>query len=311
MVLAVGFLAVASPRSILGQSEVVEPPQLTRYTVPTTTWATPISRGFLWFYSPEIFEKTRPLFGYKLSQIYFDNSSLCSLAGIAGDSQYDAGTVALVYMGQEYDGFQLGSTVDRETLETLGSKVAMSRVLEEKGFDVETDFQDAEATIVDFIDGLPKAGTAGQNVVDNARAYYNTTWIPSSPTARNLIERMIRKAEKSDSKFNSETDLSKYWREQATKAAGELALETSKSTKMLQFIANAVKTDKTRKLTLTQLCKSSDFIASRRQTLGDNFLFVTKQPLPKVVPNTRLKPSQIIIAGQNETPRPADAQARN
>ena len=306
IVLAVGFLTVASPRSILAQSEVVEP-QLIRYTVPTTTWATPISRGFLWFYSPETFEKTRPLFGYKLSQI---NSSVC-----ADDSQYDAGTVALVYMGQEYNGFQLGSTVDSETLKTLGSKVAMSRVLEKKGFNVETDFQDAEATIDDFIAGLPNAGTAGQNVVDNAKEHYNTTWIPSSPTARNLIEQMIRKAEESNREFNSKNDLSKYWREQATRAAEELARETIKSTKMLQFIANAVKTDyKTSKLTFTQLCKSSGFIASRRQALGDNFLFVTKQPLPMVVPNTRLnwlQPSRIITTGQNEIPRPVDAQGKN
>ena len=316
MVITVGFLAVASPRSILAQSEVPKPSQLTRYTVPTRTWATPISRGFLWFYAPETFEKTRPLFGYKLSQIYFDDKSVCSWAGVAGDSQVDAGTVALVYMmGQEYDGFPLGSTVDSETLKTLGTKVAMSRVLREKGFDVKTDFQDAETTIDDFIAGLKKTDTDGENVVDNAWEHYDTTWIPSSPSARKLIEQMIRKAEESGSKFTSKTDLSKYWGEQATKAAEELTRETNQSTKMLQFIVNSVKTDdETRKLTLTELCKSSDFIASRRQALGDNFLLATKQPLPTVVPNTRLnwlQPPRITTAVHKNTRRPAEAQGEN
>ena len=311
MVLAVGFLAAASPRSILAQSGVVKPSQLTRYTVPTKTWATPIYRGFQWFYLPETFEKTRPLFAYKLSHIYFDEKSVCSSPGIAGNSQYDAGTAALVYKGQEYDGFLLGGTVDIESLKTLGRKVAMSRVLEQKGFDVGTEFRDAETTIDNFVAGLQNTGTVGE-IVEKARQYYNTTWIPSSPSARNLMEQMIRKAAESSSKFNSESALSDYWREEANKAVQELARETDQSTKMLQFIVNAVKTnDKTPKLTLTQLCESSDFIASRRQALGDSFLVATKQPLPKVAPTTRLTGPQlprIITAGQNKPAHPADTQ---
>ena len=315
IVLAVGFLAVASPGSILAQSGVVKPSQLTRYTVPTRTWATPIFKGFQWFYLPETYEKTRPLFAYKLSQIYFDKTSICSSPGIAGYSQYDAGTAALVYMGQEYDGFPLGSRVDSKTLKTLGRKVAMSRVLEKKGFDVGTDFRNAKTTIDDFVAGLQNTAPPSENLVDTARKYYETTWIPSSPSARNLMEQMIRKAKESGGDLESEHHLSDYWHTQADKAVKELDAATDQSTKMLQFIVNAVKTnDKTSKLTLTQLCELSDFIASRRQALGDSFLLATKQPLPKVVPDTRLtgpQPLRIITAGQNKASRHTDTQGKN
>ena len=119
---------------------------------------------------------------------------------------------------------------------------------------------------------------------------------------------MISKAMTAGRKFESKIELSEFWREQAKSAADELAREANKSTKMLQFIANAVKTDdKTRKLTLIKLCESSDLITSRHQALGDNLLFVTKQPLPMVVPNTRLNSSRIIAVDQNETPHPTPA----
>ena len=315
--LAAGFFAVASPGSTLAQSGIVKQSQLTRYTVPTTTWVTPIVRGFQWVYSPETFEKTLPLFAYKLSQIYFDQKSVCRSLGIGGYSQYDAGTAALVYKGQEYDGFPLGSSVDTKTLETLGKKVAMSRVLTKREFTIGTDFQDVKKTIDDFVVGLENSGTK-PNVVSNASNFYNSTWIPSSPSARSLMIQMIAKAERSPKVFNTVSELSRYWHEEANDAVQELDVETNRSTKMLQFVVNAVKTKekmpKTSKLTLTQLCESSRFIASRRQALGDSLLLATKRPLPKIEPYTFLTGPQslrVVMPSQSEASRLIDAQGKN
>ena len=76
---------------------------------------------------------------------------------------------------------------------------------------------------------------------------------------------MIAKAERSPKVFNTVSELSRYWHEEANDAVQELDVETNRSTKMLQFVVNAVKTKekmpKTSKLTLTQLCESSRFIA--------------------------------------------------
>ncbi len=191
----------------------------------------------------------------------------------------------------------------------------MSRILKKRGFDIGTDFQDAKKTIDDFIVGLGASDQTNVNVVSKLDDYYDKTWIPSSPSARNLMKQMIDKAKGSEIEFATKEQLWKYWRDQATVVVDELDSETDRSTKMLEFVVNAAKTkDKTSKHTLNPLCESSNLIVSRREALGDSLLLATKRPLPNVVPDTRLtgaQPLGVMKTDQDEASGIVDAQGKN
>ncbi len=282
------LLAESSPANVFAQPEEIEKPTLIRYAVPKETWVTPLKRGFQWVYQPEILDKTLPFFGYNLSKIYFDEGSVCESPDIHRYSEYDLEKAALVYQGEVYDGFPLGGHVDTGTLHTLARKVAIRKILTTKEFDIGTDFEDASKTIENFSAGFKEYMKKDEDVVESANQYLET-WIPGSPAARNLMIRMIRQAKASEDRFQTYDDLSRYWIDKANKVFVKVNVQTDRSEKMLQYLANAVKNkDGKPGLTVSRICALSEFIASHQDILGNSLLLATKRPLPMVRSDIRL-----------------------